>query len=259
MLGANYPAEYGRSLGSVLNVVYKSGTNQFHGSGYEFFRDSAFDANNYFAKRAGNAARRLPAQPVRRRRRRADPTQPDLLHDLVRGAARAARSRRRPRPCPRWHSARGTSRRRFAQNGQLIRTLRSVLDAARIQPGGFIRDQFAGNVIPAARMDPVALQVLNYFPLPNQAGQPDHRSAQLLRDRHRPSSNVEQLRRARRSPALRQTEALRALLVPQRRSARPRPSSPRTSPIAEGRVNEQNLRPQRRHRLQPDDVEHDAC
>ena len=53
MLGANYPAEYGRSLGSVLNVVYKSGTNQFHGSGYEFFRDSAFDSNNYFAKLAG--------------------------------------------------------------------------------------------------------------------------------------------------------------------------------------------------------------
>ena len=53
VLGANYPAEYGRSLGSVLNVVYKSGTNQFHGSAYEFFRDSVFDSNNYFAKRAG--------------------------------------------------------------------------------------------------------------------------------------------------------------------------------------------------------------
>jgi len=53
VLGANYPAEYGRSLGSVLNVVYKSGTNSFHGSAYEFFRDSAFDANSYFSKLAG--------------------------------------------------------------------------------------------------------------------------------------------------------------------------------------------------------------
>ena len=76
VLGANYPAEYGRSLGSVLNVVYKSGTNQFHGSAYEFFRDSALDSNNYFAKLAGHAARRFPAQPVRRRRRRTDPARP---------------------------------------------------------------------------------------------------------------------------------------------------------------------------------------
>ncbi len=52
VMGANYPAEYGRSLGSVLNVVYKSGSNDFHGSAYEFFRDSAFDENNFFSKRA---------------------------------------------------------------------------------------------------------------------------------------------------------------------------------------------------------------
>src|SRR6266545_2805490 len=53
VMGANYSAEYGRSLGSVLNVVYKSGTNEFKGSANEFFRDSAFDANSYFAKKAG--------------------------------------------------------------------------------------------------------------------------------------------------------------------------------------------------------------
>ena len=40
VMGATYPAEFGRSLGSVLNVVYKSGTNRFHGSAYEFLRNS---------------------------------------------------------------------------------------------------------------------------------------------------------------------------------------------------------------------------
>ena len=41
-------AEYGRAGGGVFNVVTKSGTNQFTGSLFEFFRDDAFDAKNYF-------------------------------------------------------------------------------------------------------------------------------------------------------------------------------------------------------------------
>ena len=53
VLGSTYPAEYGRSLGSVINVVYKAGSNTFHGSGYEFLRDSAFDARNYFQRLRG--------------------------------------------------------------------------------------------------------------------------------------------------------------------------------------------------------------
>ena len=53
LLGANYPAEFGRSLGSVLNVVFKSGSNQWHGSAYEFLRNSALDANNFFDNRRG--------------------------------------------------------------------------------------------------------------------------------------------------------------------------------------------------------------
>ena len=53
LLGADYPAEFGRSLGSVLNVVFKSGTNRWHGSAYEFLRNSSLDANNFFDNRRG--------------------------------------------------------------------------------------------------------------------------------------------------------------------------------------------------------------
>src|SRR5882757_3489155 len=47
-VASNFEAEYGRSAGAVVNVVTKSGTNQMHGSVFEFFRNNALDARNYF-------------------------------------------------------------------------------------------------------------------------------------------------------------------------------------------------------------------
>ena len=48
VLGSNYPAEYGRTSGGVINVVTRAGKNAFHGSLYEFLRNSALDARNFF-------------------------------------------------------------------------------------------------------------------------------------------------------------------------------------------------------------------
>jgi hypothetical protein len=45
----NYEAEFGGKSGAVINVVTKSGTNNYHGSAYEFLRNDAVDAENYFA------------------------------------------------------------------------------------------------------------------------------------------------------------------------------------------------------------------
>jgi len=50
---STYSAEFGRSLGGVVNLQIKSGTNVMHGSGFEFLRNDAFDANNFFNNRAG--------------------------------------------------------------------------------------------------------------------------------------------------------------------------------------------------------------
>ncbi len=47
-LQAQFGAEYGRNSGSVVNIVTKSGANHFHGSAFEFHRNSALDAHNYF-------------------------------------------------------------------------------------------------------------------------------------------------------------------------------------------------------------------
>jgi hypothetical protein len=48
VLGSNYPAEYGRTSGGVINAVTRSGKNAIHGTVYEFLRNSALDARNFF-------------------------------------------------------------------------------------------------------------------------------------------------------------------------------------------------------------------
>ena len=49
----NMSAEYGRAAGGVINVAYRSGTNAFHGSGFEFYRDTKFNATGFFKPPAG--------------------------------------------------------------------------------------------------------------------------------------------------------------------------------------------------------------
>jgi Cna protein B-type domain. len=50
---SNFSAEYGRNSGASINVITKSGGNQFHGSAFEFLRNDQLDANNYFSNARG--------------------------------------------------------------------------------------------------------------------------------------------------------------------------------------------------------------
>jgi hypothetical protein len=61
ILTTNYAAEYGRTSGGVISAITKTGTNQFHGTAYEFLRNSALDAANFFTNANG-----LSKAPLRR-------------------------------------------------------------------------------------------------------------------------------------------------------------------------------------------------
>jgi hypothetical protein len=45
---STFPAQYGRNSGAIVNIATRSGTNQFHGEGFDFLRNNYFDARNFF-------------------------------------------------------------------------------------------------------------------------------------------------------------------------------------------------------------------
>ena len=59
VLTSNFTAEYGRNAGGIITEVTKSGTNAFHGSAYDFIRNTAFDANNFFSNLDGQPRQTL--------------------------------------------------------------------------------------------------------------------------------------------------------------------------------------------------------
>jgi Carboxypeptidase regulatory-like domain/TonB dependent receptor len=168
VMGATYPAEFGRSLGSVLNVVYKSGTNQLHGSAYEFLRNSYLDANNWFDNRRGQKLGSFKRSqfgghatgPIRR----------DKLFFM--GSYEGLRERSFATSVftvPSELERQGDFSKTLNQAGALIRVFNPF--STRANPaGGFIRDQFANNRIPTNMIDPVALNIIKYYPKANQPG-----------------------------------------------------------------------------------------
>jgi len=156
---SNYSAEYGASAGAVVNVVTKSGTNQWHGSAFEFLRNNKMDARDYF----------LPATSK----------QPLYIQHQFGGSFGGPIVRNRAwfqTAYQRTHISEGevgtaTIPLQAERNG--VYTM-NVFDPLTTRPNpngaGSIRTQFPGNAIPASRFDRIGKSLVDRFPNPNLPG-----------------------------------------------------------------------------------------
>ncbi len=165
-------AEHGRTGGGVINVATRGGTNQLHGSGYDFLRNSKLDTNTWSNNRNG-----VPLASFQRNQFGGTIGGPISIPRLYDGKnksffffseqstrTRSASSATASVPVDAWLNGDFSNLRNGA--GQLI-TVYDPLTVASNGSGGFVRTAFSGNVIPKNRFDPVALNVMQYYPKPN--------------------------------------------------------------------------------------------
>jgi hypothetical protein len=170
----NYAAEFGLSGGGVINLIYKSGGNAFHGSVYEFLRNSAMDANDFFANRQGR-----PLASFKRSQFGGSLGGPVLLPKIYNGRNKTFffvdYEGLRQRTAA---NVLGTVPTVAERNGDFsqIRTSSgkpiTIFDpnTTTFAGGVFTRQPFPGNIIPANRINAVAAAVSKYWPLPNTTG-----------------------------------------------------------------------------------------
>ena len=141
-----YSAEYGRSNGGTIMVIGKSGSNQLHGSLFEFFRNEALNARNLFAQPG-------PKPSFRRNQfgmTLGGPVQKNKTFFFLD-----------------WQ---GTRLRTGITRFSVVPTLaqrQGIFPGPIYDPATSPRIPFPGNVVPDNRLDPIARQLLQKYPLPN--------------------------------------------------------------------------------------------
>jgi hypothetical protein len=189
VLTNNMSAEFGRTGGGIISVISKSGTNAFHGNLFEYVRNSALGANEFFANNAG--APRLALKLNQYGGALGGPIKKDKLfffanYEGVRLRQTKNTTVTSPTPLQRM----GDFSQTFASSGALIK----IYDPLTTVPnpnvkGTYTRTQFAGNRIAASRINPVAAAIMNYYPLPNQPGLPVTQGQNLFLTGSNPLNN----------------------------------------------------------------------
>jgi hypothetical protein len=158
----NTNAEIGGDLGSSIELVTKSGTNAFHGTAYEYARNDAFDAKNYFAKTVSPYKQHEFAGVF------GGPIVKNKHFFLVSLGGYTIR-----------HAASGviatvpTEKMRTGDFSELLGTgVGTIYDPETNTqtPGGVVRQPFPGNIIPSDRLSNASKYFLQGYPLPNLPG-----------------------------------------------------------------------------------------
>ena len=165
----SYDAAVGNTMGAVVNLVTKSGTNTLHGQAYEWFRGSTLDSRNFFDKQADRPKREYDD---------------NRFGGAVGGPIRSNRTfyfanvEANPFQVPSPNIVTvPTAKMRSGDFSDLLALgpQYQIYNPFTIRPspttaGRFVRDPFPGNIIPPNLIDPVAKKIMEYFPSPNQAG-----------------------------------------------------------------------------------------
>jgi hypothetical protein len=151
VISNNYSAEYGHSTGGIIALSTRSGTNDLHGSVFEFARNNALDARNFFAAS----------------------TPPLNLHQFG-GSIGGPIVKDKTHFFASWEETReaygspvlSTMPTLAERQGNFAGFASILYDPATLSGGK--KQAFAGNIIPVASLDPVALKAAAYYPTPNR-------------------------------------------------------------------------------------------
>jgi hypothetical protein len=171
-----FSPQYGWSMGNVINAITKSGTRSFHGSAFEFLRNDAMDANNYFNNLNGLA------RPAFHRNQfgvtAGGPVNIPHIYSqrdktFIFGAYEGLRQQT---PTTLVTTVPTVAQRQgdFSQTHNADGSLTAIYNpfTTRLVNGGYVRTPFPGNLIPSSLQDPVSLKLLSYYPDPNEPGAP---------------------------------------------------------------------------------------
>ena len=167
----SYTAEYGRSGGGQVTMLTKSGSNEFHGSAFEFLRNSAMDAKSFFLNKTNG--RKASFQQHQYGVSTGGPVKKDKTFFFALYEKRLVKSGSFSQfTVPTAQQLMGD----FSNTRNANGSVRTIYDPFTTRPNPddptkFIRTPFADNRIPATRFDPVALNAIKLWPAANQVGQ----------------------------------------------------------------------------------------